>query len=452
MTATPPVSTAAPSSSGAATKSQVSSPASSPAPTETASQRKASRWHRESKPLLEDFVLSAKLRVAAFNPAIALCDQYPNIYFSYVAWFKFVHQDIAKAILATATLTCDLQHECLVMLGHVPKAGPISKTGADKRRTKHEVADLCIFAAGFSHYGIDSLARLSASKLFNTVKKIPLHSHELRNAAPHNRLRAMFDDAYGMDAAHYIGLDVLVIANMMQMPGQHVDVDGLRFFGNVVENMKMCPARENRGLHKRVDNAIVKWLTHEAVSPDFFSPGTAERDRLEEIVACIQSDKMQEHVLKMDNGVFLYNALKECFHSLCPDVWDAKNDRGDPPVTLSTAADTDGSEDADAQLSKEAERKALLLSLLELQDGVEMPKEQKGVETSEEQPSTKHSADPASPRDSKRDLQVGPRGGVFYINGNDNKNYLPKESAERKRLEKDHPELFSKARAAATAA
>lgn len=427
-------------------------------------QKKGTR-SREVKTLLEDFVPDVKQVPQGFvGPDITkelalrlsgkLCDDFPDFFRAIESLGRCFHRELAKDIIASASMSCLLQLECLL-----ENYGPIPAS-ATKIWTKLGVANLCIVAMCISHYGIHGLARAYATGLLDVLKKIPLHSYELRNLSAQKALREMIDEGNDtkMDAAHYIGLHVLVAANLSLDPELQVDVDDLRAFSNAIVNMKMCPASENRGLHKCVDNAILKRLVDSAEAGHqgpYFDPGE-KHDRLVEIIECMQSDKMQERVLKIHNGKYLYFALKECFTSLCPEVWNLTKDHSElqqRPATIFAAVDTDGFETGAAQLFKEAEMLSLLSSLLKQLEGVEVRlhadvirsrvKKQKEV--------TKGTTAPETPRVIKRDLHVGPRGGVFFFK-NGRKKYLAKGSAERKKFTEEHPELFIRTDAAAAAA
>ncbi|KAE9011392.1 hypothetical protein PR003_g18961 [Phytophthora rubi] len=155
----------------------------------------------------------------------------------------------------------------------------------------------------------------------NTV----FHSYNLRSISSQRnvRMEASPDDRIDKHVAHYVGLDVGLTLNNALPPEQRVDSGKLRNALNIRKNMDLASRDENLKLHKKVDNRLINFDDHGTLSDE-------EYERLVQIVKHARSHEFQQAMINVNNGRFVYLALRDRISSFDTGnrqrLWNARTD------------------------------------------------------------------------------------------------------------------------------
>lgn len=212
---------------------------------------------------------------------------------------------------------------------------------------KLELVELAMVSAAIARHGEKKLAKMDAKGELAALPNTALHTHDLRMTSKQQACRAQSKAARKdeMQAAHYVGLEVMMTLNSRLSVESRVG-DELREILNHPSNLRLVLATTNQSLHKKADTLLM--IDYELLEQEESNqskedepkkkkkkkktrnkPTPQEYTRLVQVAKHAQSDAFQE-AMRAANGVELYRSLRDQFLRLDVGdravIWDVTKD------------------------------------------------------------------------------------------------------------------------------
>lgn len=202
---------------------------------------------------------------------------------------------------------------------------------------KVELVELAMVSAAIAKHGEKKLRKMDKRGELATLPNMPLHTHDLRmeskQQACRNASKAARKDE--MQAAHYVGLEVMMTLNA-RLPVQSRVGDELREILNDPSNLRLVLASSNQSLHKKADTLLM--IDYDSIETEDDKKGKSKRNcptsqeyaRLVQVAKQAQSDAFQD-AMKAAGAVELYCSLRDQFFRLDVGgravIWDITKDK-----------------------------------------------------------------------------------------------------------------------------
>ncbi|RLN91904.1 hypothetical protein BBJ28_00020082 [Nothophytophthora sp. Chile5] len=244
-------------------------------------------------------------------------------------YFKNHHMSLAREVgRQTSKSKADL-------LAWIEEAvGPVQDAASF---TKDEILEIAMVSAALTEYGESTLAKMYDRGELDALPNIPLHTHNLRLPGKQQACRDKSDatNKSEMEAAHYIGLEVMLRLNE-RLPVEQRMGEELREILNHPNNLRLMLASSNQILHKKVDAMLIT-AGNAAVPESTGVKSKRERkiaakeyERLVQIAKHAQDEGFQDAMIQA-NGHYLYMSLRDQFNRLDvgdrPKLWDLQKDK-----------------------------------------------------------------------------------------------------------------------------
>lgn len=194
---------------------------------------------------------------------------------------------------------------------------------------KLELVEIAMVSACLTKYGERALVKLDKAGKLDNLPNVALITHNLRLTSQQQACRAQSKatDKKGKEAAHYVGLEVMMKLNE-RLPVEQRMGDELREILNHPSNLRLVSRAANQSLHKRVDAVLIAAGGEGAKEVKLSS---SEYTRLVQIAKHAQGDVFQDAMASATNGQYLYRSLRNQFQLVDigdrAPVWDDALDR-----------------------------------------------------------------------------------------------------------------------------
>lgn len=247
----------------------------------------------------------------------------PDRFCKYRNYFKNHHMSLAKEVGRQTT-----KSKAVLLLWVESAVGPLE---GGFRLTKDDILEIAMVSAALTEYTEAVLSKLYDQGKLDALPNVPLYTHHLRMPAKQQACRKGSDavNKDKLEAAHYIGLEVMVRLNE-RLPVEQRMGDELRAILNHPTNLRLMLATHNQSLHKRVDALLIKATDRSEPQLKSSKLSAAEYDRLVQIAKHAQDHVFQDAMLQA-NGHHLYLSLRRQFLRMeigdRPLLWHVEKDR-----------------------------------------------------------------------------------------------------------------------------